>query len=81
MDGTEIAAATMCGTNNCFTCEYPKTEVDNTEDNYQLGHNESVRKKVEQARAEHLNAESSLMEQSRITTRRGYAVLYVYYMK
>ena len=44
MDGAEIAAATMCGTNNCPTCECPKTGLDNTEDTYQLRHTESVRK-------------------------------------
>ena len=62
MDGAEIAAATMCGTDNCPTCECPKTEHDNTEDTYQLRHTESVRKKVEQARAEHLNADGTIKD-------------------
>ena len=37
-----------------------QTELDNTEDTYQLRHTESVRKKVEQAQAEHLNTDGTI---------------------
>ena len=62
MDGAEIAAATMCGTDNCPTCECPKAELDNTEDTYPLRRTESVRKQVVQARAEHLNADGTIKD-------------------
>ena len=62
MDGAEIAAATMCGTDNCPTCECPKAELDNTEDTYPLRRTESVRKQVVQARAEHLNADGAIKD-------------------
>ena len=62
MDGAEIAAATMCGTDNCPTCECPKAELDNTEDTYPLRRTESVRKQVEQARAEHLKADGTIKD-------------------
>ena len=60
MDGAEIAAATMCGTDNCPTCECPKAELANTEDTYPLRTTDSVRKKVEEARAEHIRADGSI---------------------
>ena len=60
MDGAEIAAATMCGTDNCPTCECPKAELANTEDSYPLRTTDSVRKKVEEARAEHIRADGSI---------------------
>ena len=31
IDGAEIAAATTCGTDNCPSCQCPKTELANTE--------------------------------------------------
>ena len=62
MDGAEIAAATMCGTDNCPTCECPKAELANSEDTYPLRTTDSVRKKVEEARAEHLRADGSIKD-------------------
>ena len=62
MDGAEIAAASMCGTDNCPTCECPKEELDSTEDTYRLRHIEAVRSDVEKARAEHLNADGTVKE-------------------
>ena len=62
MDGAEIAAATMCSTDNCPTCECPKSQLDNTEDTYNLRHAESVRLAVEKARSEHLNADGTIKD-------------------
>ena len=62
MDGAEIAAATMCGTDNCPTCECPKAELDSTEKTYPLRRTATVRQKVEQARAEHLRADGSIKQ-------------------
>lgn len=62
MDGAEIAAATMCSTDNCPTCECPKSELDNTEYTYNLRHTQSVRLAVEKARAELLNADGTIKD-------------------
>ena len=57
MDGADIAAATMCGTDNCDincpTCECPKAELDNTEKAYPLRRTDSIRKQVEHAASAH----------------------------
>ena len=60
IDGAEIAAATLCGTDNCPTCECPKAELDNTEDTYPLRKTSEVKKAVEDGRARLLNADESV---------------------
>lgn len=60
MDGAEIAAATMCGTDNCPVCVCPKSELANTEYKCSLRHTEAVRKEVEMARIELLNADGTI---------------------
>lgn len=75
MDGAEIAAATMCGTDNCPTCKCPKSQLDNTEDTYNLRHPESVRQAVEKAQAEHLNADGRSWNHQRSPHQEGKAQL------
>ena len=60
MDGAEIAAATLCGTDNCPTCECPKAELDNTEKTYPLRKTSDVKKAVDDGRARLLNADESV---------------------
>ena len=63
MDGAEIAAATLCGTDNCPTCECPKAELDSTEKTYPLGplrKTSDVKQTVEDGRARLLNADESV---------------------
>ncbi len=60
-DGEGIADATMCGTNNCATCECPKAELANTEGTYPL-RTDSVRNKVEEQQAERLRAYGTIKD-------------------
>jgi len=77
MDGAEIAAATMCGTDNCPTCECPKAELDSTEHTYPLRSTETIRKKVEQARAEHLKADGTIKQDHKEKVCSTYSILHV----
>jgi hypothetical protein len=58
LNGAEVAAATMCGTDSCPTCKCPKANLDSTEDTYAVRSTESVRKQVDEARARHLKEPS-----------------------
>ena len=60
IDRAEIAAATMCGTDNCPTCECPEAKLDCTKEAYPLRRTESIRKQVEQACAEHLMPDGTI---------------------
>ena len=77
MDGAEIAAATMCCTDNCPTCECPKAELDSTEHTYPLRSTETIRKKVEQARAEHLKADGAIKQDHKEKVCSTYSILHV----
>ena len=79
MDGAEIASATMCdsGTDNCPTCECPKAELNSTEHTYPLRSTETIRKKVEQARAEHLKADGTIKQDHKEKVCSTYSILHV----
>ena len=47
LDGAEIAAATLCGTDNCPTCECPKSELDNTEEAYPLRKTSKIKQEID----------------------------------
>ena len=52
MDGLEIAATTMCSTNDCPVCECPKDELDRTDKSYPLRNGEKVKAQVKAAQSE-----------------------------
>lgn len=60
MDGAEIAAATLCGTDNCPTCECPKKELDETGKTYPLRKTSEVKKAVSDGRASLLKADGTV---------------------
>ena len=60
MNGAEIAAATLCGTDNCPTCECLKAELHNTEETYPFRKISTVKKAVDDGRARLLNADESV---------------------
>lgn len=62
LDGAEIAAATLCGTDNCPTCECPKSELDNTEKAYSLRKTSEIKQEIDAGRAAFLNADGSVKE-------------------
>jgi hypothetical protein len=47
----KIAAATLCGTDKCPTCECPKSELDNTKTRFPLRKTSEIKKEVEAGRA------------------------------
>ena len=51
MDGLEIAATTMCSTDECPVCEVPKDELDKTDVSYPLLSGSTVKALVEDAQA------------------------------
>ena len=62
IDGAEIAAATLCGTDKCPTCECPKKELDNTETTYPLRKTSEIKRQVEAARARLLNRDGTVKQ-------------------
>ena len=60
MDGLEIAATTMCSTNECPVCEVPKDELDKTDVSYPLLSGSTVKALVEDAQAELLEPDGSV---------------------
>jgi hypothetical protein len=72
MDGAEIAAATLCGTDNCPTCECPKAELDNTEETFPFRKTSDVKKAVEDGRARLLNADESVKANKKSAVRIPY---------
>ena len=60
MDGLEIAATTMCCTDECPVCEVPKDELDITDVCYPLRSGSTVKALVEDAQAELLEPEGSI---------------------
>ena len=62
MDGLEIAATTMCSTDDCPVCEVPKDELDRTDHLYQLRSGSAVRAQVAAAQAELLEPDGSVKQ-------------------
>ena len=62
LDGAEIAAATTCGTDNCPSCECPKSELANTEASWPLRTVREVKQAVDATRAQLLNADGTVKE-------------------
>ena len=60
MDGLEIAASTMCSTDDCPVCECPKNELDRTDTSYPLRTGSVVKSLVEAAQAELLEPDGSV---------------------
>jgi len=60
MGGLEIAATTMCSTNECPVCEVPKDELDKTDVSYPLLSGSTVKALVEDAQAELLEPDGSV---------------------
>jgi len=60
MDGLEIAATTMCSTDECPVCEVPKDELDRTDVSYPLRSGSTVKALVEDAQAELLEPDGSV---------------------
>jgi hypothetical protein len=60
MDGLEIAATTMCSTDECPVCEVPKDELDKTDVSYPLLSGSTVKALVEDAQAELLEPDGSV---------------------
>ena len=60
LDGAEIAAATMCSTEKCPTCECPREDLDSTEEIYPLRSTAHVKRDVEAAQARLLNPDGSI---------------------
>ena len=65
IDGAEIAAATLCGTDNCPTCKCPKSELDSTETTYPLRKTSEIKKAVEAGRAKLLNPDGTVKERKK----------------
>lgn len=64
MDGLEIAATTMCPTDDCPVCECPKDELERTDIAYPLRCGETIKSQVEAAQADLLNSDGSIKDQS-----------------
>ena len=62
LDGAEIAAATTCGTDNCTSCECPKSELANTEASWPLRTVHEVKQAFDAARAQLLTADGTVKE-------------------
>ena len=60
MDGLEIAATTLCGTDDCPVCEVPKDELDRTDVSYSLRSVSAVRAQVHAAQAALLEPDGSV---------------------
>ena len=60
MDGLEIAATTICGTDDCPVCEVPKDELDRTDVSYPLWSVSAVRAQVAAAQAALLEPDGSV---------------------
>ena len=60
MDGLEIAATTMCNTDNCPVCECPKDELDRTDVLYPLRNVATVKLQVEAAQAALLEPDGTI---------------------
>ena len=60
MDGLEIAATTMCCTDDCPVCEVPKDELDRTDVSYPLLSVSAVRAQVAAAQAALLEPDGSV---------------------
>jgi hypothetical protein len=73
--GAEIAAATLCGTGKCPTCECPKSEPDGTETQYPFW-KVRLRKQVEAGRARLLTG-TVKQGKKREVRRMVYIMLYV----
>ena len=82
MDGLEIAATTMCNTDNCPVCECPKDELDRTDFLYPLRDSATVKARVEAA-ARRRQRCWNRMEPSSATAKNGYggrSYVYLYVM-
>ena len=62
LHGAEIAAATTFGTAKCPTCQCLKSELANKEETWQLRTVRELNQAVEDAKAEHLNADGTVKE-------------------
>ena len=62
LDGAEIAAATLFGTDKCPTCECPKSELDNTETQIPLRKTSEIKEQVEAGRARLLNPDGTVKQ-------------------
>ena len=62
MDGLEIAATTMCHTDECPVCECPKDELHRSDVLYPLRCAETIKSRVEAAQAELLNPDGSIKD-------------------
>lgn len=62
MDGLEIAASTMCSTDNCPVCEVPKAELARTDVSYPLRRSREVEKEVKRARQTLLNEDGTIKD-------------------
>ena len=61
-DGLEIAATTICSTEDCPVCEVPKDELDRTDHLYPLRSGWAVRARVAAAQAELLEQDGSVKQ-------------------
>jgi hypothetical protein len=62
LDGAEIAAATLFGTDKCPTCECPKSELDNTGTQFPFRKTSEIKKQVEAGRARLLNPDGTVKQ-------------------
>lgn len=62
MDGLEIAASTMCGTDNCPVCKCPKDKLDSTDRQYPLRSTAEVKAQVEKAQSELLESDGTIKD-------------------
>ncbi len=60
MDGLEIAATTMCGTDDCPVCEVPKDQLDRTDVSYPLRSGSAVKAQVQAAQDALLEPDGSV---------------------
>jgi hypothetical protein len=66
LNGAEIAAATLCGTDKCPTCDCPKSELDNTKPQFPLQkRSRSVKKQVEAGHARLLNPDGTVKQRKK----------------
>ena len=77
LDGAEIAAATMCSTEKCPTCECPWDDLDSTEEIYPLRSTADVKRRVEAAQSKFLNPNGSIKYRCK-TKVRGILVIVSY---
>ena len=66
LDGAEITAVTTCGSDNCSTCQSPRSELANTEETWPLKTVCEKKKAVEDALAKLLNADGTVKEGCKI---------------